>query len=112
MVVYLRIRLICLKSMVLLLRSRPRHNSATPIPISLGDWMPRKLRRMVKPMPEPKPIRFGIVGCGSASIPVCEAIAVSPLTDLTAVYDVNPDMANDLSQRFHVRKMETLDELL
>src|SRR5687768_14884884 len=112
MVVYLRIRLICLKSMVLLLRSPPWNNSATPIPISLGDWMARKLRRPTMIMPETKPVHFGILGCGSASIPVCEAIAVSPLTNLTAVYDVNQDLANDLSQRFHVRKMETLDELL
>ena len=52
--------------------------------------MVRKLHRMVKAMPEMKPVRFGIVGCGSASIPVCEAIAASPLTELAAVYDVNP----------------------
>jgi len=63
-------------------------------------------------MLESNPVRFGILGCGSASIPVCEAIAVSPLTELTAVYDVNLDMANDISQRFQVRKMETLETLL
>jgi predicted dehydrogenase len=28
------------------------------------------------------------------------------------VYDLNPDLANDISQRFHVRVAETLDELL
>ncbi len=63
-------------------------------------------------MSEMIPTRFGIIGCGGASIPVCEAITTSPLTELTAVYDVNHDMANDISQRFHVRKMETLEELL
>ncbi|MCI0608274.1 MAG: Gfo/Idh/MocA family oxidoreductase [Anaerolineae bacterium] len=63
-------------------------------------------------MLESKPVRFGIVGCGSASIPVCEAIMASPLTDLTAVYDVNEDLANDISQRFHVQKMGTVNELL
>ena len=63
-------------------------------------------------MTESRPIRFGIVGCGSASIPVCEAIASSPLTELTAVYDVKRDLANDISQRFHVPMMETLDDLL
>ena len=67
---------------------------------------------MDRSMPETKPVRFGIIGCGSASIPVCEAITASPLTDLTAVYDVNEDLAADLTQRFQVRKMETLDELL
>lgn len=63
-------------------------------------------------MPNMIPVRFGIVGCGSASIPVCEAIVASPLTELAAVYDVNKDLANDLHQRFQVQKMETLDGLL
>ena len=74
--------------------------------------MARNLCRMVKVMPESKPIRFGIVGCGTASIPVCEAITASRLTELTAVYDVNHDLANDISQRFNVPAMDTLDELL
>jgi len=67
---------------------------------------------MDKGMLEAKPVRFGIVGCGSASIPVCEAISVSPLTELAAVYDVNRDLANDISQRFQVPIMETFEELL
>ncbi|HEX6269548.1 MAG TPA: Gfo/Idh/MocA family oxidoreductase [Anaerolineales bacterium] len=63
-------------------------------------------------MPESKSVRFGIVGCGSASIPVCEAIISSPFTELLAVYDVNEELANDISRRFHVQKVETFDELL
>lgn len=63
-------------------------------------------------MGEAKPIRFGIVGCGSASIPVCEAISASRLSELAAVYDVNEELANDLSERFHVRKAPALEELL
>jgi predicted dehydrogenase len=63
-------------------------------------------------MPESRPVRFGIVGCGSASIPVCEAITASPLTELAAAYDVNPDLNRDLSQRFQVRAAETFDELV
>jgi predicted dehydrogenase len=63
-------------------------------------------------MPETNPLRFGIVGCGTASIPVCEAILVSPLTELVAVYDVNEHLADDLHERFHVQKTKTLDELL
>ena len=63
-------------------------------------------------MLESKSVRFGIVGCGAASIPVCEAVTTSPLTELAAVYDVNQDLANDISQRFQVRKMETLEALL
>ena len=74
--------------------------------------MARKLQRTANIMLETNPVRFGIVGCGSASIPVCEAMAASPLMELTAVYDVNVNLANDISQRFRVRKTETLDELL
>ena len=63
-------------------------------------------------MAEMSPVRFGIVGCGSASIPVGEAIVASTLTELTAVYDVDPDLANDLGQRFHVQTMESFGDLL
>jgi UDP-N-acetyl-2-amino-2-deoxyglucuronate dehydrogenase len=63
-------------------------------------------------MPEAAPVRFGIVGCGSASIPVAEALVASPLTELVAVYDVNSDLANDLSQRFDVWAATTFQELL
>src|SRR5512147_1628277 len=67
---------------------------------------------MFKGMFKSTPVRFGIVGCGSASIPVCEAITASPLTELTAVYDVNRLLADDIGQRFHVPTMETFEELL
>ena len=63
-------------------------------------------------MTEARPVRFGLIGCGSASIPVCEAIATSPLTELTTVYDINQDLAKDISERFHVPMLETLEELL
>lgn len=63
-------------------------------------------------MAEMSPVRFGVVGCGSASIPVGEAILASTLTELTAVYDVDHDLANDLSQRFHVQAMDSFDDLL
>lgn len=63
-------------------------------------------------MPKTRPVRFGIVGCGSASIPVCEAILASPLAELTAVYDVNEALVDDLCQRFRVHKVKTLDEML
>src|SRR5512138_280758 len=63
-------------------------------------------------MPDSKPVRFGILGGGTASVPVCEAINASAFAELVGVYDVNPDMANDISRRFHVRVMQTLDELL
>lgn len=63
-------------------------------------------------MTETRPIRFGIIGCGSASVPVCEAIIASPLTELAAAYDVNPGLAQDLSQRFQVPVKETFNELV
>lgn len=67
---------------------------------------------MVNPMPDTTILHFGIVGCGTASIPVCEAIVTSPLTELSAVYDVNEELAEDLRRRFQVRKAKTLNELL
>jgi predicted dehydrogenase len=63
-------------------------------------------------MPEAAPIRFGIVGCGSASIPVCEVLTASPLTELTAVYDLSPALADDIAQRFHTTSMESFEQLL
>src|SRR6266545_2090164 len=95
-----------------LLHLQPRHSFAILTLITLEGWMVRSLHSKVKAMIDTKPIRFGIVGCGSASIPVCEAIAASPLTEMTAVYDVNPEFANDISQRFHVPLMDTLNDLL
>ena len=63
-------------------------------------------------MRDTTPVRFGIVGCGAASIPVCEAILASPLTELAALYDVNEKLAEDIHLRFHGRKMDTLQQLL
>jgi predicted dehydrogenase len=74
--------------------------------------MAKKWLTRVTPMPETSPLRFGILGCGSASIPVCEALAASPFTQLAAVYDGNPSLADDIHQRFQVSKSNTLEELL
>jgi len=63
-------------------------------------------------MADSKPIRFGIVGCGAASIPVCEAIGRSTIAELTAVYDLNRALANDISERFQAPALNSLDELL
>ena len=63
-------------------------------------------------MSESKWVRFGIVGCGSASLPVCEAITNSPLSNLVAVYDVNHDLAEDISQRFQVPAWPTFNDLV
>jgi predicted dehydrogenase len=74
--------------------------------------MVKSLYTKARAMPKIKATRFGVIGCGTASIPVCEAIAASPLMALEAVYDVKPDLARDLSQRFHVPTMATLRELV
>ena len=63
-------------------------------------------------MAELKPIRFGIIGCGAASVPVCEAISMSETAELTALYDLNRQMADDLSERFQAPVLNSLDELL
>jgi predicted dehydrogenase len=63
-------------------------------------------------MSESKLLRFGILGCGTASIPVCQAISASPFAELGAVYDLNQELADDLSQRFHVPAVNDLQALL
>ena len=74
--------------------------------------MAKKWHMRVGSMPEENRLRFGIVGCGTASLPVCEAIRASTLATLAAVYDVNATLADDVQRRFQVRKTNTLDELL
>src|ERR1051325_2495967 len=98
--------------MALSLPSQRGRNIPILIHTTLEDSMVRKWRRKVKGMSESKPVRFGIVGCGTASIPVCEAIRASTLTELWAVYDINKDLADDISQRFQVAKTASLEELL
>jgi len=56
--------------------------------------------------------KFGIVGCGSAAMPVCEAMAASPLTRLAKVYDLDPTLARDLGERYNVPHLRQLEELL
>src|ERR1051325_907560 len=99
-------------NMVSWLLSRRRLNGAIQILISSAGLTARKLHKAVRRMPESKPVRFGIIGCGTASIPVCEAITSSPFAELISVYDVNEDLASDLGQRFQVQAVKTLEELL
>lgn len=56
--------------------------------------------------------KFGIVGCGSAAMPVCEAMAASPLARLAKVYDLDPALARDLGERYSVPNVRQLEELL
>jgi len=56
--------------------------------------------------------RFGVIGCGSAAIPVCEAMTASPLAALARVHDLDPTLARDLGERYRVPHTGQLDELL
>ena len=56
--------------------------------------------------------RFGIIGCGSAAVPVCAALAASPLTALAVVHDLDQAQARDLGERYGVPYTPWLDELL
>jgi UDP-N-acetyl-2-amino-2-deoxyglucuronate dehydrogenase len=56
--------------------------------------------------------RFGIIGCGSAAVPVCEAIVNLPETTLGRVQDINLDLAQDLGERYNVPYTTDLGELL
>jgi UDP-N-acetyl-2-amino-2-deoxyglucuronate dehydrogenase len=57
-------------------------------------------------------IRFGIIGCGSAAVPVAQAIVDSPLTQLSGVFDIDSNLAEDLAKRFAIAAASSQDELL
>lgn len=57
-------------------------------------------------------VRFGIIGCGGAAPPVCEAIAASPFAALGRVYDIDLEAARTLGAQFDVPYTTRLDELL
>jgi predicted dehydrogenase len=57
-------------------------------------------------------VRFGIIGCGGAAVPVCEALAETASAKLFTVYDIDPSLARDLAERYSVSCVETLDGLL
>lgn len=56
--------------------------------------------------------RFGIIGCGSAAVPVCAAIALLPETSIARVQDIHVELARDLGERYHVPYTTDLDVLL
>jgi UDP-N-acetyl-2-amino-2-deoxyglucuronate dehydrogenase len=63
-------------------------------------------------MPEPTKVRFGIVGCGGAAVPVAEALAASPVAALAWVHDLDAALACDLGQRYGVPHAARLEPLL
>ena len=63
-------------------------------------------------MPESNRLRFGIIGCGGAAMPVAQALAASPVATLAAAYDLNPVLARDVAERFGATAHENLAALL
>jgi predicted dehydrogenase len=56
--------------------------------------------------------RFGVIGCGSAAVPVCKAIASVPLTALARVHDLDLNLARDLGEQYEVPYTTRLDDVL
>jgi predicted dehydrogenase len=63
-------------------------------------------------MPETRKTRFGVIGCGGAAVPVCAAIAASPLIELAAVHDLDLGLARDLGERYGAYVAAMLEDLL
>jgi UDP-N-acetyl-2-amino-2-deoxyglucuronate dehydrogenase len=63
-------------------------------------------------MPDPNAVRFGIIGCGGAAMPMAEAISVSPVAKLAAAYDLSPALARDVAERFGATAHDSLASLL
>ena len=63
-------------------------------------------------MSEAAKLNFGVIGCGTAAVPVCAALAASTTTELAVVQDANPAMAQDLSERFKARSVDTIEQVL
>ena len=55
--------------------------------------------------------RFGIIGCGSAALPVCQAIANSALSELAIVHDLDESLARELGQQYNVPHTTDPDRL-
>ena len=59
-----------------------------------------------------QPLSVGVIGCGAAAVPVCEALAAAVETRLAMTYDANGALAQDLAERFGAAQAHTLDEVL
>ncbi len=57
-------------------------------------------------------VRFGIIGCGSAAVPVCRAIAESAVATLAMTQDTSAELARDLGEQYGVPHTTELGELL
>lgn len=57
-------------------------------------------------------IRFGMVGCGGAALPVSEALANSAVARLSRTFDVDFKLAEDVAGKFGATACEQLETLL
>jgi UDP-N-acetyl-2-amino-2-deoxyglucuronate dehydrogenase len=57
-------------------------------------------------------IRFGIIGCGRAAVPVAQAIVDSTLTRLSSVFDIDARLAEDLANRYAIAAAPSQEALL
>lgn len=55
---------------------------------------------------------FGFVGAGEVAVASAEAVTQTPHARLVAVFDVRPDLADDLAVRFGGRTERSLEDLL
>jgi predicted dehydrogenase len=63
-------------------------------------------------MAEESKLRFGIIGCGGAALPVAQALAGSTATTLVATYDVSSALARDIAGRYGATAHASLASLL
>ena len=63
-------------------------------------------------MPDDSRLGFGFIGCGSAAVPVAQAVAASAQATLAATYDLSPALARDLAERYGGTAHATLAALL
>src|SRR5713101_1474945 len=63
-------------------------------------------------MAEESKLRFGIIGCGGAALPMSQALAASKAAALMATYDLNPALARDIAGRYGATAHESLASLL
>jgi predicted dehydrogenase len=63
-------------------------------------------------MPDNSRLGFGLIGCGSAAVPVAQALAASSLAAQAATYDLSPELARDLAERYGGTAHATLAALL
>jgi predicted dehydrogenase len=63
-------------------------------------------------MSENNPVRFGIIGCGGAAMPMAQAISASAVAKVAAAYDLNPALTRDVAERFGADAHDTLESLL